>query len=74
MRYDPTCGALLNEDEVAIGGSDSKTHIYSIVNNSLVEVTTISTRSPGDEMSKTLSSKVLWNPFNDIVVRDLSLL
>jgi len=25
-------------------------------------------------MSKALSSKVLWNPFNDIVVRDLSLL
>ena len=56
IGYDPTCGALLNEDEVAIGGSDSKTHIYSIVNDSLVEVTTISTRSPGDEMSKTLSS------------------
>ena len=55
IGYDPTCGALLNEDEVAIGGSDSKTHIYSIVNDSLVEVTTVSTRSPGDKMSKTLS-------------------
>ena len=55
IGYDPTCGALLNEDEVAIGGSDSKTHIYSIVNDSLVEVTTISTRSPGDKMSTTLS-------------------
>ena len=57
IGYDPTCGALWNEEEVAIGGSDSKTHIYSIVNDySLVEVTTISTRSPGDEMSTTLSS------------------
>ena len=59
MGYDPTCGALLNEEEVAIGGSDSKTHIYSIVNDSLVEVTAISTRSPGDEMSKALSSMLM---------------
>jgi hypothetical protein len=59
MRYDPTRGALLNEDDVAIGGSDSKTHIYSIVNDSLIEVTTISTRSPGDEMSKTLTRMLI---------------
>jgi hypothetical protein len=36
-------------------GSDSTTHIYSFVNYSLVEVTTISTRSAGDQMSKILS-------------------
>ena len=59
LGYDPTCGALLNEEEVAIGGSDSKTHIYSIVNDSLVEATAISTRSPGDEMFKTLSCMLM---------------
>jgi hypothetical protein len=72
MEYDPTCGALLNEDEVAIGGSDSKTHIYSIINDSHVEVTTISTRSPGDKMSKTLSSmlmKCLFNTLSSILMK-----
>jgi len=57
--YYPTCGALLNEEEVAIGGSDSKTYIYSIVNDSLVEATTISTRFPGDEISTTLSCMLM---------------
>ena len=49
LGYDPICGALLNEEEVAIGGSDSKTHIYSITISgtiiTLVAVTSISTRS-----------------------------
>jgi hypothetical protein len=35
---------MLMKQERRGGGSDSKTHIYSIVNDSLVEVTTISTR------------------------------
>lgn len=45
LGFDPTCGALLNEEEVAIGGSDCKTHIYALSNLTFTPVTTISTRS-----------------------------
>ena len=30
LGFNPTCGALWHEEEVAIGGSDFKTHIYKL--------------------------------------------
>lgn len=45
LGFAPTCGALLNEEEVAIGGSDFKTHIYALNNLAFSPVTTITTRS-----------------------------
>ena len=46
VSYGPTCGALFGETELAVGGGDNKTHIYSIgAGFSLSETTTIPTRS-----------------------------
>lgn len=30
LKYTPTCGCMLGDEEVAIGGSDSKTHVYRV--------------------------------------------
>ncbi len=46
LSYTPTTLALASDDEVAIGGSDNKTHIYRLSGTTLTEVTAIETRSP----------------------------
>lgn len=33
IGFNPTCGAMYHQEEIAIGGSDFKTHIYTINNN-----------------------------------------
>lgn len=43
--WTPTCAALLGEEEVAIGGTDNKTRVYSIAGGSFVERNAIETRS-----------------------------
>lgn len=45
LGFTPKCGALWQESEVALGGSDFKTHIYQLNGASLTPVTTIETRS-----------------------------
>jgi WD repeat-containing protein 1 (actin-interacting protein 1) len=45
LAYSPTCSAMVGEEEVAIGGSDNKTHIYNISGGSFVEIHSIETRS-----------------------------
>lgn len=45
LGYTPTSVALYNETEVAVGGDDSKVHIYSIGGTSLTAVATIDTRA-----------------------------
>lgn len=45
LGFAPTCGALFNESQVAIGGADFKTHIYALSGESFTPVTTIETRS-----------------------------
>jgi len=47
LGYAATCVALLNEEQLAVGGDDCKTHIYSIVDggSSLTQITTLDTRS-----------------------------
>jgi WD40 repeat protein len=49
LPYSPTCAAMLGEEEIAIGGSDNKTHIYSFSSADSKlgsEVRVIETRSP----------------------------
>ncbi|RYH32067.1 WD40 repeat domain-containing protein [archaeon] len=43
--WTPTCAALLGEEEVAIGGTDNKTRIYSIAGSTFVERHIVETRS-----------------------------
>lgn len=46
LSFLPTCVALVSDgSEVAIGGDDNKTHIYSIADGAMTEVTAIETRS-----------------------------
>jgi WD repeat-containing protein 1 (actin-interacting protein 1) len=45
LSYQPQCVSMLGSIELAVGGSDCKTHIYSIGESSLTEITTIETRS-----------------------------
>eukprot|EP01032_Pedospumella_encystans_P007894 gene7894-9411_t len=45
LGFTPTCGALLNETQVAIGGADFKTHVYALNDGAFTAVTTIVTRS-----------------------------
>lgn len=59
LRYSPTCGALVNDEEVAIGGSDNKTHIFGISGGSFNEITTIETRSA--------VSALAYNPTGDLL-------
>lgn len=59
LSYAVTCIAVLGEEEIAVGGDDSKTHIYSIAGDSLVEVTTIETRSA--------VSAVSYSPVGDAI-------
>ena len=44
--FGATCVALLGAEEVAVGGDDCKTHVYSIAGNVFTLVTTLETRSP----------------------------
>ena len=50
LPYTGTSVALY-EQELAVGGDDSKTHIYTIQNDKLVEKHVISTRSPVSAVS-----------------------
>mmetsp|Transcript_18263 Transcript_18263/g.18333 ORF Transcript_18263/g.18333 Transcript_18263/m.18333 type:complete len:625 (-) Transcript_18263:189-2063(-) len=60
LDYGATCVALLNDEEVAVGGDDFKTHIYSITGlSSFSSVTTITTRSP--------VSAVAYSPMSDAI-------
>jgi WD40 repeat protein len=62
LRYSPTCGAIVDDSEIAIGGSDHKTHIYHVSGtaaDSFVEVTTIETRSAVSALS--------YNPTGDLL-------
>eukprot|EP00603_Paraphysomonas_imperforata_P006889 CAMPEP_0114434756 /NCGR_PEP_ID=MMETSP0103-20121206/12444_1 /TAXON_ID=37642 ORGANISM="Paraphysomonas imperforata, Strain PA2" /NCGR_SAMPLE_ID=MMETSP0103 /ASSEMBLY_ACC=CAM_ASM_000201 /LENGTH=632 /DNA_ID=CAMNT_0001604691 /DNA_START=25 /DNA_END=1923 /DNA_ORIENTATION=- len=46
LPYQPTCVALVSDgSEVAVGGDDNKTHVYSVADGALTEVTAIETRS-----------------------------
>jgi WD40 repeat protein len=45
LGFNPTCCALLNEEEVAIGGEDNKTHIFALQNLNFVPLRTLETRS-----------------------------
>lgn len=48
LGYTPTCAALLGEEELAVGGSDSKTRMYTVAASpfSLSEVVVLSSPSP----------------------------
>lgn len=59
LSWTPTCGTLLNEEEVAIGGSNSMTHIFSIANMTFTEIKTITTRSA--------VSAVAYSPAGDVL-------
>lgn len=45
LSFTPTVLALANDDELAVGGSDSKTHILNIADLSFTEKASIETRS-----------------------------
>lgn len=57
LSYLPQCVSLLGSIELAVGGSDNKTHIYSIIDGNLNEITTIETRSK--------VTAVAYNPLGD---------
>jgi WD40 repeat protein len=59
MSYAGTCASLLRDEEVAVGGDDNKTHIYSISNNEFTEIAVIETRSP--------VSSVCYSPTGDVL-------
>lgn len=59
LGFQPTCAALLNEDEVAIGGADFKTHIFALNNLSFVAGAIIETRSA--------VSALAYNPAGDML-------
>jgi WD40 repeat protein len=45
LPYTTTCVALHGDSEIAVGGDDMKTHIYSITDHVLTHITDIETRS-----------------------------
>ena len=45
LTYAATCVAIFDDSEIAVGGDDMKTHVYSITNDSCTEVAVIETRS-----------------------------
>lgn len=51
LSYTPTVAALFNDTELAVGGSDNKTHIYTVAGTFLTERTAIETRSPISALS-----------------------
>jgi WD40 repeat protein len=55
--YTATCVAMFGSNEVAIGGDDNKTHVYSITGNLFTHVATLETRSP--------VSSVAYSPSGD---------
>jgi WD repeat-containing protein 1 (actin-interacting protein 1) len=57
VSYSPTCVALFGTQEVAVGGSDNKTHIYSIADGVFAEIHTVETRSK--------VSAVAYSPLGD---------
>jgi len=57
--YGATCIAVLGEDEVAVGGDDCKTHVYSLSSGSFVEVAAVQTRSPVSALS--------YSPLGDVL-------
>jgi WD repeat-containing protein 1 (actin-interacting protein 1) len=58
LSYQPQCVSLFGAIELAVGGSDNKTHIYSLGENStLTEITAIETRSK--------VTAVAYNPLGD---------
>lgn len=57
LPYSGTCISLLGETEVAVGGDDSKTHIYTLANGTLTESRTVPTRTP--------VSSVAYSPTGD---------
>jgi WD repeat-containing protein 1 (actin-interacting protein 1) len=59
LGYSPQSAALLGEEELALGGSDFKTHIYNIAGLSLTEVTTVETRSAVTSLA--------YNPTGDLL-------
>jgi WD40 repeat protein len=60
LSWSASCGAILNEEEVAVGGSDSKTHIFSLsADFTFTEVKTIDTRSA--------VSAVTYSPAGDLL-------
>lgn len=60
LTYGPTCLDILDDVEVAVGGDDNKTHIYSIAElTGFTPVTTIDTRTP--------VSAVAYSPLRDAI-------
>jgi len=57
LPYSGTCITLLGDREVAVGGDDSKTHVYTVANGTLTEARTIPTRTP--------VSSVAYSPTGD---------
>jgi WD40 repeat protein len=45
LGFQPTCAALRGEEELAVGGSDFKPHIYALQGGNFTPVKTIDTRS-----------------------------
>lgn len=59
LPYSGTCIALLGEKEVAVGGDDSKTHVYTLANGTLTEARAVPTRTP--------VSSVAYSPTGDFL-------
>jgi WD40 repeat protein len=60
LSYVPTCCSMINENEIAIGGNDNRTHIYSLSSSyELKENQVIETRSPVSALSFSPSGNFL---------------
>ena len=59
LGFEPTCGALLDEQEVAIGGKDFKTHVYSLNNLSFSPIKVFETRSAVSALAYSPSGEFL---------------
>jgi WD repeat-containing protein 1 (actin-interacting protein 1) len=61
LGFAPTCAALLNEEEIAIGGADFKTHVYALQAGDLSfsPVATIETRSAVSALAYSPAGDVL---------------
>ena len=57
LSFSPTCIALCEGQEVAVGGSDNKTHVYALADGVLTEIHSIETRSK--------VSAVAYSPLGD---------
>ena len=59
MSWSPLCGALLKEEEAVVGGSDNKTHVFSLAGIAFTEIKTIDSRSA--------ITAVAYSPLGDLL-------